>query len=130
MKYAISIYGCHSNSQAPETALRFCRALLDSGHNISLLFFYSNGVCCASDLLVIPQNDPDIKKAWKQFLDLNKINANVCIASALYRGIIDSSEAKRNSKKSHNLSQEYTLSGLGQLLESSTTADRFVAFGA
>ncbi|MFT7257908.1 MAG: tRNA 2-thiouridine synthesizing protein D, partial [Candidatus Azotimanducaceae bacterium] len=54
----------------------------------------------------------------------------VCVASALRRGMLDETEAKRYDKTASNLDPQFTISGLGQLIDGALTADRTMTFGA
>ena len=129
MKYALAIYGAPTQSQAPQSALHFAKALLSSGHNIVRLFFYQDGVHTASTLLTPPQDEPRLSEEWQQFIQTHQLDAVVCIAAALRRGVLDQQEAERYQRPSHNLGSDYELSGLGQLLDAAQTADRVITFG-
>jgi tRNA 2-thiouridine synthesizing protein D len=48
----------------------------------------------------------------------------------LRRGIINATEAERYEKQGHNLTDEFVLSGLGQLVEAGLESDRLITFGA
>ena len=50
MKYALAIYGAPGNSQAPQSALHFARAVIARGHEIQRIFLYQDGVHIASSL--------------------------------------------------------------------------------
>ncbi|MEE4301719.1 MAG: DsrE family protein, partial [Pseudomonadales bacterium] len=51
-----------------------------------------------------------------------------CVASALRRGLLDDAEAERYDRGRGNLRPEFTLSGLGQLVDATLKADRLVTF--
>ena len=129
MKYALAIYGAPGSSQSGQTALNFARALLAKGHSISRLFFYKDGVHNASQLASPPQDEQDLPEQWQALVQEHRLDAVVCIAAALRRGVIDSSEAERYQKPAHNLREHFQLSGLGQLVDASLEADRIVTFG-
>ena len=63
------------------------------------------------------------------FISKNNLDAVVCIAAALRRGILNQDEASRYEKPGHNLAEGYDLSGLGQLIEAASVSDRIVSFG-
>lgn len=127
-RFAILIQGAPYTSQAALSALHFCRALLDQGHTIERLFFYQDGVHNASLLIVPPQDEFHIPQAWQALIEQHGIDAVVCIASALKRGILDAGEAARYDKPAANLLPGFTIGGLGLWLEASAKADRVLNF--
>lgn len=130
MRFTLVIYGPPYSSEAAYTALEFARAIIASGHDIHRLFFYGNGIYNSTDLNVAPQGEIDLPQSWQTFIEENRLDAVVCIATALKRGVLDASEAKRYQKSSTgNLREHFELSGLGQLVEASIAADRVITFG-
>lgn len=128
MKFVINVL---SSSTAPSTrrALRFAQAVLAAGHEIVRVFFYQDGVLTASNNLVLAQDQQDIAQQWQAFISENQLDAVVCIAAALRRGVLDQAEAQRYQRDAVNLAQGYELSGLGQLHDGLQQADRVVSFG-
>ena len=128
MKFVISVL---SSSNAPSTrrALRFAQAVLAAGHDIVRVFFYQDGVLTASNNLVVAQDQQDIAKQWQAFIAEHELDAVVCIAAALRRGVLAHSEAQRYQRDTVNLAEGYQLSGLGQLHDALQQADRFISFG-
>lgn len=128
MKFVINVL---SASTAPSTrrALRFAQALLASGHEIVRVFFYQNGVLTASNNIVVAQDQQDIAQQWQAFITEHQLDAVVCIAAALRRGVLDQAEAQRYQRDAVNLAEGYQLSGLGQLHDGLQQADRFISFG-
>ncbi len=128
MRFAIAVF---SPAHAPSSrrALRFADALLAGGHQIERLFFYQDGVHSASGNIVAPQDECDIAAQWRQFITAHRLDAVVCIAAALRRGVLDASEASRYQRDAANLPAPWVLSGLGQLHEAAQSAERLVCFG-
>jgi len=128
MRFAIAVF---SPAHAPSSrrALRFAEAILAGGHRIERLFFYQDGVHSASGNIVAPQDECDIAVQWRQFITEHQLDAVVCIAAALRRGVLDASEASRYQREAANLPAPWVLSGLGQLHEAAQSADRLVCFG-
>lgn len=128
MKFVINVL---SSSTAPATrrALRFAQAVIAQGHEIVRIFFYQDGVLTASNTLVVAQDQQDIAKQWQTFIAEHKLDAVVCIAAALRRGILDQTEAQRYQRAAVNLAEGYQLSGLGQLHDGLQQADRVISFG-
>ena len=130
MKYALAIYGAPGSSQSGQTALSFAHELLAAGHSIFRIFFYQDGVHTASRLSSPPQDEQNLPESWRQFIEEHELDAVVCIAAALRRGVVNDTEAERYELAGSNLSAGYELSGLGQLLEATVEADRLITFGA
>lgn len=128
MKFVINVL---SSSTAPSTrrALRFAQTVLAEGHEIVRVFFYQDGVLTASNNLVLAQDQTDIAQQWQAFISENRLDAVVCIAAALRRGVLDQAEAQRYQRNAVNLAEGYELSGLGQLHDALQQADRVVSFG-
>lgn len=93
------------------------------------LFFYQDGVHSASGNIVAPQDELDVAAQWRAFVSDNGLDAVVCIAAALRRGVLNAEEAKRYQRDAANLPAPWELSGLGQLHEAAQMADRLVSFG-
>ncbi len=117
------------DSQQSQSALLFARAVLKAGHAIYRLFFYGDGVHNATRLNVTPQDELDIPAAWQALIEEHELDAIVCIAAGLKRGLINESEAQRHDKPAYNLNPTFELSGLGQLLDAAVKSDRIVTFG-
>lgn len=128
MKFAIALF---SPSCAPSSrrALRFAQAALAGGHQIVRLFFYQDGVHSASGNVVSPQDELDVAREWRDFVSANQLDAVVCIAAALRRGVLNQEEAQRYQRPAANLEAPWELSGLGQLHEAAQLADRLICFG-
>ena len=128
MKFAIAVFAGPQTSEAPLSALNFAKAVLDSGHELSRVFFYHDGVHTANMLSAPPQDEPDLSLAWSEFGQANDIDLIVCVASALRRGILDQTEADRYSKSAANIAPGFEIAGLGQLIDSALNAGRLVTF--
>ncbi|WP_296267359.1 sulfurtransferase complex subunit TusD [Pseudomonas sp. UBA6562] len=128
MKFAIAVF---SPAHAPSSrrALRFAEAVLEGGHDITRLFFYQDGVHSASANIVAPQDEIDVATQWRAFIQNHRLDAVVCIAAALRRGVLNQEEAQRYQRPAANLPAPWELSGLGQLHEAAQLADRLICFG-
>jgi tRNA 2-thiouridine synthesizing protein D len=129
MKFAIVIHAAPYTSQAPLSALRFCRAALRDGHDITRIFFYSDGVHNVSNLSVVPQDEVNVPAAWAELIEAHGIDAVACVSSAVKRGILGSQEADLHEKPAANLLPGVSIGGLGQLVDASLSSDRVVNFG-
>ncbi|WP_041523166.1 sulfurtransferase complex subunit TusD [Gilvimarinus agarilyticus] len=130
MKFTLVILGAPYSDSASQTALAFAHAALANGHTIYRLFFYADGVHNATRLAAPPQDEHDLPASWQQFITEHQLDAVVCIAAALRRGLLDTTEAERYQKSGDNIAQGFELSGLGQLIEASAASDRVLTFGA
>ena len=128
MKFAIALFA-PAHAPSSRRALRFAQAALDGGHEIVRLFFYQNGVHSASGNVVSPQDELDLPREWREFVQQHQLDAVVCIAAALRRGVLNAEEAQRYGKPAANLDAPWELSGLGQLHEAAQLADRLISFG-
>ena len=128
MNFAIALLA-GPQDPAARSALQFSRAVLASGHQISRLFFYRDAVLVASQLGVQPKDEHDISTEWRQFIQDNQLDAVVCIAAALRRGVLDEAEANRWNRPAANTAAPWVLSGLGQWVDAMQTADRAITFG-
>jgi tRNA 2-thiouridine synthesizing protein D len=126
--FSIVVCGAPYSSQAASTALKFSEAALEAGHNIYRLFFYADGVHNASAFCIPPQDEKHIPEAWQMLIRQHDLDAVVCVASALKRGILDEGEAQRYEKGQANLLPAFTIGGLGQLIDASINSDRLVSF--
>lgn len=128
MKFTIAIYS-PPQSPASRRALRFTEAILQAGHCVERLFFYQQGVFNAINSGITPQDELDIHNQWQSLINDHQLDAVVCIAAALRRGLLDVTEAKRYNKLAITVSPPWQLSGLGQLHEAIQNSDRFICFG-
>jgi tRNA 2-thiouridine synthesizing protein D len=111
------------------SALSFAKNLIDQGHSIYRIFFYSDAVFSGTTLGVSPQDEVDIPKEWQQLASDHNIDLVFCISASIQRGIIDQQEAERYEKQAHNLDETAgALSGLGQLVDAIIKSDRVVTF--
>jgi tRNA 2-thiouridine synthesizing protein D len=77
--------------------------VLAGGHEIARLFFYQDGVHSASANIVAPQDELDVAGQWRTFISEHQLDAVVCIAAALRRGVLDEAEANRYQRPAVNL---------------------------
>ncbi len=129
MKLTIVVFAA-PGSQAAYSAYRFTLAALTAGHAVYRVFFYQEGVHVANGASALPQDEFDLPKAWQNLIESHSLDAVVCVASALKRGIMNAEEARRYEKTAATLAPAYTLSGLGQWVDACLESDRVVSFGA
>ena len=128
--FSIAVHGAPYSSQSAHSALRFARAVLDAGHRIHRVFFYHEGVLTAGAMGVAPQDELDVHAGWAQLQHTSGIELAVCIATSLKRGMLSDEERQRYDKPAASIHPNFTVVGLGQLIEAVTASDRFVTFAA
>ena len=128
MKFAIALFSA-AHAPSSRRALRFAQAAVAGGHEIVRLFFYQDGVHSASSSVVSAQDELDLSGEWRDFVREQRLDAVVCIAAALRRGVLNEQEAQRYGRAAASLDSPWELSGLGQLHEAAQLADRLVCFG-
>lgn len=117
MKFAIQINTSPYHSSASLTAFRFASAILAQHHEIFRVFFYHDGIYHALKSAAPPDDEFSLFKGWSELAHQHKIDLVVCISAAQRRGLID-----------ENVADGFRLGGLGQLLEATILADRFLVF--
>ncbi len=123
MIFTIAVLGAPHDTQANLHALKFARAVIDSGHDINRIFFYHEGVSIALESIQSPSDEFNYVKAWAQFSQNTQIELAVCIASGSRRGIIGDDDGSRAT-----LAKGFELVGLGQLVQAISNSDRYVEF--
>lgn len=128
--FALMVLGAPVTSQAPQTALAFARAAVQSGHRIVRVFFFQDGVHCGNRWLIPPAGQSAIADDWSELAQAHGIDLVVCVASALKRGVLNEGERVRYGKDAANLHPAFDISGLGQWIDACANADRALVFGA
>lgn len=128
--FSLIITGAPYSSQAPQTALDFAKAVIESGHRIDRVFLYGDGVHLASALIAPPSDEFHLPKSWSEFLSEHNIPAVACIASALRRGLVNEQEQERYELTASNLLPAFEIAGLGEWVESTVKSTRTLYFHA
>jgi tRNA 2-thiouridine synthesizing protein D len=128
MKYAIQINSSPYHSNGGKTAYHFIKAALAAGHQIFRVFFYQDGIYHAFRYATPPDDELNLTQKWSQLAREQQIDLVVCISAAQRRGLLHSDEAHRQGKQDNDLAMGFRISGLGQLVEATLEADRFLVF--
>lgn len=120
---------CSPTSDPSRTAFCFAKAALTQGHKIHRIFFYCDGVYHGSQMPCPPQDQENTIALWQSLQHKYELDIVVCIAAGLKRGVLDRVEAERYEKQAYNLCAEFSLDGLGQLVDASVHSDRLLTFG-
>ncbi len=129
MKFSVLVYAAPTSSEAANSALQFTRSLLDEGHEIYRLFFFSDGVHNANRLSVTAQDEINLPNEWHKLIKNYELDSVVCVSSAIKRGVINSQEAERYELDASTLYDSSEIAGLGQLVDAALQSDRLVQFG-
>lgn len=127
-KFSICVKG-HPDSPAIRHSLEFSKSLIAAGHSLKGVFFYGDAVSLCLKTRIPSQGTSCLGLEWECFLQDNQLEAIVCIAAALRRGVLDTTEAKRHDFDFNLLRGGFVISGLGQLIAANTEADHVLSFG-
>ena len=130
MKLSIAVHGAPYSSQSSSTAVKFAAAALGAGHEIYRVFFYHDGARTPDSLAVTPQDEKSVLDRWLALKQIHDFELTVCIGAALKRGMLNAEESQRYDKAAANVSAEFEVVGLGQLIDAIMISDRFVTFAA
>ena len=130
MKFLIVVNVGPYQHQSSDTALRFVAALLQQGHELIRVFFYHDGVHNATDRAFPPLDDRNVVQQWSQLIHQYDIECCICVAAAQKRGLLDDAMAQFHGLSKGNMSEGFSLAGLGQLVDACAESDRTVVFGA
>ncbi len=128
MRYGLFVQTGSEHRPVVHSALHFAHALISAGHSIERLFFYGPGATIANENSIFLQDECHLLAEWQAFIVQHRLDAVVCIAAALQRGVLDEQEARRYRKSCGVLMQGFTLGGLGQAAEMFSVCDRVVSF--
>jgi len=128
MKFNVLVTGALYSAQTAYSALQFCRAAATSGHIVTQVFFYQDGVSQASDLSVPLADEYDAVSAWAKYSVDTGADLVVCVSAAERRGILGAEQAAEFEKANHNLHPAFKVEGLGVLHQACLASDRTVTF--
>jgi len=114
-KFVILITASAQNSQSHLTAIKYINRLIERDESISCIFFYQDAIDVANTFNQPPSDEPELLKAWKEFTNTSKLELMSCVAASFRRGVIDKDEATNRKIDSANLSEHFSIAGLGQL---------------
>ena len=110
------------NSNLTTTAIELVQAAIESGVSIVGVFFYQDGVLNAAKHLSIPSDEYQTLKQWQQINKDYSVPLYLCITAAEKRGLTD----ELNHIELSNIDQAFAVSGLGELVELTSKAERVV----
>ncbi len=128
MKFAIQVNSSPYAGSAGDIAYQFVVAALSSGHRVVQIFFYFDAVYQALAAQTPPDDELQYTRRWRELAQQNNIDLVICISAAQRRGLLSSEEAARQNRTDQDLATGFRISGLGQLVEATISADRFIVF--
>lgn len=129
MKYVIQVNASPYQSNAGNSAYQFVVAALAAGHEVVQVFFYHEGIYQALKYALPPDDEIQTSARWSGLAKAYPLDLLVCISAAQRRGLLALDEARRQGKHDDDLAEGFRIGGLGQLLEATLKADRFIVFG-
>ena len=101
------------------TAINLVQQALTEGIEVIGVFFYQDGVLNASSNMQIPSDEFQTLTAWQKLHQEHDLALHLCITAAEKRGLVcEGSDI--------NISPAFQISGLGELVELTSQADRVV----
>lgn len=129
MIYTLLVMSSPASGHGARTAAAFAHAVISRGHSINRVFFLDEGTATGSAVAVFPQDEADRLQPWLELADQHGVELVLCISSALKRGMLDETGAKRHERAAATAHPAFVISGLGQLIDATNSADRLVTFG-
>lgn len=107
------------SSNLTVTALNYIESALEQGINIIGIFFYQAGVLNANNYVAIASDEFQVTKQWHLLHKQYQLPLHLCYTAAEKHGLTD-------EKETNNIASHFTVSGLGELVELTSAADRVV----
>ena len=79
------------------------------------IFCYSEAVTLANRLIWLPADLPNVAKEWQKLAIQFNLTIQVCVSTALARGVVDADNAQRHGLAGDNIAEGFALVGLGEL---------------
>ncbi|MDQ7091637.1 MAG: sulfurtransferase complex subunit TusD [Methylococcales bacterium] len=129
MNYAIQINSSPYASNAGYHAYQFIKTALLMKHEVFRVFFYQEGIYHALHHASPPDDERHLTVLWSELAAEYSVDLVVCISAAQRRGLLHQDEAVKQQKQGDDLAAGFRISGLGQLVEATLKAERFIVFG-
>jgi len=102
------------------TALDYIKSALNSDIELIGVFFYQDGVLHANANVQIASDEFQVISHWQNLHQKYQLPLHLCITAAEKRGM--------SAEDENSINTIFTVSGLGELVELTTKADRMVQF--
>ena len=126
--FLILLHSSAYANQSSRSALKYAQAVINKGHELKAVFFYSEAVYHANSLAIIPTDEDNIGDGFRQLNKTHNTPLLLCVTAAEKRGIIDAQQAKLELFDHHNLDESFTIAGLAEMAEIACECDRLVQF--
>lgn len=110
------------NSNLTTSAINLVHTAVENNIKVIGVFFYQDGVLNAAKHLSIPSDEFQTLARWQQLRNDFGVPLYLCITAAEKRGLSD--ELSRDDCS--NIDTAFTVSGLGELVELTSNAERVV----
>lgn len=107
-------------SNLTATAITYIEAAIEAGITVVGVFFYQDGVMHANQQAQIASDEFQCLQQWQLLHQKFQLPLHLCITAAEKRGLSD--------EQPNNIHPNFTVSGLGELVELVNKADRLVQF--
>ena len=107
------------SSNLTATALHFIESALAQGINVVGVFFYQTGVLNANDYVAIASDEFQVIEKWRLLHAKYQLPLHLCYTAAQKNGLSE-------EKETNNIACYFTVSGLGELVELTSAADRVI----
>jgi len=104
------------------TSLNIAHSIVEQQHELLGVFFYQEGVLNASKYLCVPNDEFQTPLKWQEFSQKTGITLHLCSTAAEKHGLIEETELE----DFEHISPAFQISGLGQLVELTTSAERVI----
>ncbi len=126
--FAVLVTGSPYSSQAHGSAIQFIEAVYRLGHSVHSIFFYSDAVYVANQLLNPANDEPHWGLKWKALAAEHNISLQACVSVANKRGILNQEDAELARKPHFNVDAPFEISGLGAWADAVKNTDRTIHF--
>jgi tRNA 2-thiouridine synthesizing protein D len=109
-------------SNLTATAINYVETALQQGITVVGVFFYQDGALHANKNVQIASDEYQSIKHWIRLHTEYNLPLNLCITAAEKRGITCEGDEDKS------ISEAFTVAGLGELVELSSSSDRLVQF--
>jgi tRNA 2-thiouridine synthesizing protein D len=129
MKLSLLVLSAPYASGSADTAWHYADAAVTLGHELNRVFFYDEGALNGTLSSIPPQDEDHRTRRWAELKQRSGCELVLCIASALKRGMLDTTEATRYEQPGATIHPAFELGGLGLLVDASAKSERLITFG-
>lgn len=105
-----------------KTAYQIVKNTLEQGIEVTGVFFYQSGVTNASKLAQFPSDEVNLGLLWCELADTYNLDLHLCSTAAEKYGLLSEDKTTTTTV----LHDQFTISGLGELVVLHEKADKLV----